>query len=93
MALPTLIAAVDLGPQTGRVLYHAAAFARLLDLKLRMVHVSTDGTAAMHERVLNACLRQMPYQMDVGPDDVVVRRAGCRRPSRVKRSASGQGWS
>jgi len=32
MALPVVIAAVDLGPQTPRVLYHAAGFARLLDL-------------------------------------------------------------
>ena len=73
MALPVLIAAVDLGPQTRRVLYHAAAFARLLDLKLRIVHVSSDRSEAEHARVFNVCMREVPYQMDFAPDDVVVR--------------------
>jgi len=45
MALPVVIAAVDLGPQTPRVLYHAAGFARLLDLKLRVISrcAATEG--------------------------------------------------
>src|SRR5688572_24505082 len=73
MALPVVIAAVDLGPQTPRVLYHATGFARLLDLRLRIVHVAPDATAATHERVLKACLQQAPYQLDIAPDDVVVR--------------------
>lgn len=73
MALPVLIAAVDLGPQTARVLYHAAGFARLLDLKLKVMHVSADASPAAHERVLNTCLRQGPYQVDFSVDDVVVR--------------------
>jgi nucleotide-binding universal stress UspA family protein len=73
MALPVLIAAVDLGPQTARVLYHATGFARLLDLGLRIVHVASAATAATHERVLNACLQQAPYQLDIAPEDVVVR--------------------
>jgi nucleotide-binding universal stress UspA family protein len=73
MALPVLIAAIDLGPQTGRVLYHAVGFARLLHLRLRVVHVAADASAAAHARVLNACLLQAPYQQDIAPDDVVVR--------------------
>ena len=73
MALPVLIAAVDLGPQTSRVLYHAAGFARLLDLKLKILHVSADASAAAHERVLNLCLRLSPYQADFTVDDVIVR--------------------
>jgi nucleotide-binding universal stress UspA family protein len=73
MSLPVLIAAVDLGPQTARVLYHAGGFARLLGLKLKVVHVSPDTSAAAHERVLNACLRHAPYQVDFNSDDVVVR--------------------
>lgn len=73
MALPVLIAAVDLGPQTPRVLYHAVGFARLLDLKLRIVHVASDVSAATHERALNVCLQQAPYQLDIAPEDVVVR--------------------
>jgi nucleotide-binding universal stress UspA family protein len=73
MALPVLIAAVDLGPQTARVLYHAVGFARLLDLKLKVVHVSADASAAAHERMLNTCLQQGPYQGDFSLDDVVIR--------------------
>ena len=73
MALPVLIAAVDLGPQTARVLYHAVGFARLLDLKLRIIHVGADASAAARERVLKACLQQAPYQLDIAPEDVVVR--------------------
>lgn len=73
MSLPVLIAAVDLGPQTARVLYHAAGFARLLDLKLKVMHVSADASAAAHERVLNLCLRLSPYQVNFSPDEVVVR--------------------
>jgi nucleotide-binding universal stress UspA family protein len=73
MALPVLIAAVDLGPQTGRILYHAAGFARLLGLRLKVVHVSADTSETARERALNACLQQGPYQVDFGPDDVVIR--------------------
>jgi nucleotide-binding universal stress UspA family protein len=73
MARPVLLAAVDLGPQTSRVLYHAAGFARLLDLKLKVIHVSPDTSAAAHERVLNVCLLQGPYHVDFAVDDVVVR--------------------
>jgi nucleotide-binding universal stress UspA family protein len=73
MAQPVLIAAVDLGPQTARVLYHAVAFARLLDATVKVVHVASAASAATHEHVLNTCLREGPYQMDFGPDNVVVR--------------------
>lgn len=69
----TVIAAVDLGPQTARVLYHAAAFARLLDLRLRVIHVDSDTSAAAHERLLAVCLERAPYQVDISADDVVVR--------------------
>jgi nucleotide-binding universal stress UspA family protein len=73
MSLPVLIAAVDLGPQTARVLYHAAGFARLLDLRLKVIHVSADASAAAHERMLNVCMQQGPYQVDFSIDDVVIR--------------------
>lgn len=73
MALPVLIAAVDLGPHTARVLYHAAGFARLLDLKLKVFHVSPDASAAAHERMLQVCVQQGPYQADFAVDDVVIR--------------------
>lgn len=73
MALPVLLAAVDLGPHTGRVLWHAAGFARLLDLELKIVHVSADVSAAAHERVLHRCLQASPYEIDVTPGDVRLR--------------------
>lgn len=73
MALPVLIAAVDLGPHTARILYHAAGFARLLGLRLKVMHVSADASATAHERLLKLCLQQGPYQVNFGPADVVVR--------------------
>lgn len=73
MALPVLIAAADLGPQTPRVLYHAAGFARLMDLKVKVIHVSADTSDAARERALHACLQQGPYQVDFTLDDIVVR--------------------
>jgi nucleotide-binding universal stress UspA family protein len=73
MALPVLIAAVDLGPQTPRVLHHAAGFARLLALKLKILHVAADASEKKRDDVLGACLRQGPYEVDFSPDDIVVR--------------------
>lgn len=73
MALPVVIAAVDLGPQTPRVLYHAAGFARLLDLRLRVVHVSPDLSETAHQQLINACLQHGPYQVDFDPGEVVIR--------------------
>ena len=73
MALPVLIAAVDMGPHTARVLYHAAGFARLLDLRLKILHVAGDASVAAHERLLNDCLQLAPYQLDLDAADVVIR--------------------
>lgn len=73
MALPVLIAAVDMGPHTARILYHAAGFARLLDLRVRILHVAGDASAAAHERLLNDCLQLAPYQLDLDAADVVIR--------------------
>ena len=73
MPQPVLIAAIDLGPLTGRVLYHAAGFARLLNLKLRVLHVSTETSPAMHQKVMDACRREGPCQVNFDPDDVLVR--------------------
>jgi nucleotide-binding universal stress UspA family protein len=73
MSPAVVIAAVDLGPHTARVLYHAAGFARLLGLKLKVLHVATEVTDATRERVLNACLLHAPYEVDFDQDDVAVR--------------------
>ena len=68
-----VIAAIDLGPLTGRVLFHAAAFARLLQVPLRVLHVNGEATPSLRERVLNACLQLGPYQTDFDDSQIVIR--------------------
>lgn len=68
-----VIAAIDLGPLTGRILLHAAAFARLLQVPLKVLHVSGDGTEALREQVLKACLQLGPYQEDFHENQIVIR--------------------
>jgi nucleotide-binding universal stress UspA family protein len=67
-----VIAAIDLGPLTTRVLYHAAAFARLIDVPLKVLHVNGDTSRDMRERVLNACLQLGPYQVDFDEGQIVI---------------------
>jgi nucleotide-binding universal stress UspA family protein len=55
------------------VLHHAAGFARLLALRLKIVHVAADVSDKKKEDVLGACLLQGPYEVDFSPDDIVVR--------------------
>lgn len=50
-----VVAAIDLGPDSARVLYHAAGFARLLSARLRVLHVCSAPTPAEHERVVEFC--------------------------------------
>lgn len=73
MAVPVVLAAVDLGPQTGRILYHAAAFAKLLAVDLRVLHVSADVSERARQLLLSSCLLNAPYQVDFETDDVIVR--------------------
>jgi nucleotide-binding universal stress UspA family protein len=73
-----VIAAIDLGPSSGRVLYHAAAFARLLDRPLKILHVTPEVSPDAYQHVLDFCLRQGPYEIDFDDPDVaqVVLRSG-----------------
>ena len=64
-----VLAAIDLGPYSARVLYHAAGFARLLSARLRVLHVCSAPTPTEHERVVEFC-RQGPYE--INPDDLEV---------------------
>jgi len=73
MNAPVVIAAIDLGPLTPRVLYHAAGFARLLGAALKIVHVDADASPAAHERVLNACQQLGPYQIDFNDCEIVIK--------------------
>jgi nucleotide-binding universal stress UspA family protein len=69
--MKTVIAAIDLGPSSPRVLYHAAGFARLLSCDLKILHV--NGTSAeSRARVLEYCRREGPYEIDLEEKDVIV---------------------
>jgi nucleotide-binding universal stress UspA family protein len=68
-----VLCAVDLGPLTRRVLYHAAGMARLMSADLHILHVAADTSAAEHERVMTACLVQAPYEIALEPEQIVVR--------------------
>lgn len=73
MRRPTILAAIDLGPSTSRVLYHAAAFARLLGAQLTVLHVDSDVSADARARVLDACLRLAPYAQALDDEQIVIR--------------------
>lgn len=68
-----VLAAIDLGPSTTRVLLHAAGFARLLSLPLRVLYVTAQAGSNAVEQVFDACARTGPYAMDLSEDDVIVR--------------------
>jgi nucleotide-binding universal stress UspA family protein len=70
---PVVLCAVDLGPQTRRVLVHAAGMARLMSAELRVVHVAGDASSAQHESVMTECLMQVPYEVALEAHQVVVR--------------------
>ena len=68
-----VLAAIDLGPSSARVLYHAAGFARLLSTKLRIIHVVGHATTDEdRDRVRAYCLSQGPYEVDFDDVEIVV---------------------
>lgn len=69
----SVVAAIDLGPSSARVLRHAAGFARLLNVPLQVLHVHPEATPEQAERLLEFCLLQGPYEVDLTSDDVMVR--------------------
>lgn len=68
-----VLAAIDLGPSTGRVLTHAAGMARLLSAPLKVLHVAANPTEDDVQRVTQACAEQGPYELDMDSVDVIVR--------------------
>src|SRR5688572_5143058 len=69
-----VICAVDLGPETARVLYHAAGFARALGARFKVVHVteianSFDAATALRRAYAHA----IPYDAGDDDPDVAVR--------------------
>ncbi len=68
-----VLAAVDLGRSTERVLRHAAGFARVFSLPLKAVQVSATMPAGAHQKVVDLCARKGPYAVDLAPEDVLLR--------------------
>jgi nucleotide-binding universal stress UspA family protein len=68
-----VLAAIDLGPSSARVLHHAAGFARVFNTKLLVLHVSEDSMTDRRQSVLDFCARHAPYEVDLGEEDIVVR--------------------
>jgi len=73
---PSVLAAIDLGPSSPRVLHHAAGFARLLSARMVIIHISSDNEAQTRQRVLDYCIANGPYEVDPSGCEIVVRR-GC----------------
>ena len=69
--MKTIIAAIDMGPSSPRVLYHAAGFARLLSSGLKVLHVN-GASAESRAQVLEYCRREGPYEIDLEEKDVIV---------------------
>ena len=84
-----VLAAVDLGRSTERVLRHAAGFARLFSLPLKVVHVSATMSASQHQEVVALCARKGPYAVDLAPEDVLLRHGIVS--DAIYRTASSQG--
>lgn len=68
-----VLAAIDRGPSSARVLIHAAGFARLLSVPLQVLHVTSGAEPVTTEQLLEFCAEQGPYSVDLGEVDVVVR--------------------
>jgi nucleotide-binding universal stress UspA family protein len=71
--MSAVIAAIDLGPTSGRVLQHAGAFAKLWSTRLRVMHVTASPAEGDHQRVVDFCARSGPYEIDLADEDVTVR--------------------
>lgn len=72
--MASVLAAIDLSDgNSRRVLQHAAGFARLLKLPLRVMHVASDCSAASRQQVADFCARLGPYEVDVDEEDIVIR--------------------
>lgn len=69
-----VIAAIDLGPSSARVLYHAAGFARLWSARLEVLHVNGDTSESARQQVLEFCTREGPCEIDPDDLEVIVRK-------------------
>jgi nucleotide-binding universal stress UspA family protein len=67
-----VLCAVDLGPLTARVLYHAIGFSKVLGTELRILHVTADDNADLRARVVAECERMAPYEATINDEEVIV---------------------
>lgn len=72
-SLGCVLAAIDMTASSQRVLRHAAGLARLFATELKVLHVGADTSAEHRQAVLDFCAEQGPYEVDLCPDDVVLR--------------------
>jgi len=68
-----VLAAIDMGPSSRRVLLHAAGLARLFSTGVKVLHVGSDASAEQRQHVLEFCALQGPYEVDLSEDDIVLR--------------------
>jgi nucleotide-binding universal stress UspA family protein len=68
-----VLAAIDMGPSSRRVLLHAGGLARLLNTDVKVLHVGTDASAERRQQLVEYCARQGPYEVDLDDDDIVLR--------------------
>ena len=71
--LGCVLAAIDLGSSSRRVLLHAAGLARLFSIPLKVLHVSVNTSAEQRQHVLDFCALHGPYEVDLGDDDITLR--------------------
>lgn len=72
MTTPLVLCAVDLGPSTRRVLFHAVGLSRVLGAGLHIVHVSGEDTPELRDRVVAECEQAAPYEAAIDPEAVSI---------------------
>ena len=68
-----VLAAIDMGPSSRRVLLHAAGLARVFSTSMKVLHVGADASAEQRQHVLDYCTLMGPYEVDLNEDDIIVR--------------------
>ena len=68
-----VLAAIDMGPSSRRVLLHAAGLSRLLATRLKVLHVGAGASPERRRHVLDFCALHGPYEVDLSDADIVVR--------------------
>ncbi len=85
MSEPLVLCAVDLGPSTARVLYHAVGLSRVMGAGLRILHDSSDESEDLRARVIDECERAVPYEAAIDPESILI--ASGRVSEEIQREA------